>query len=176
VPVVIDRRRVLLLDPRLPSRPYEHETRELNSARAEALVKEVRESALRCAERELARLRSSIEGGIVGIVLREPPLTQAPQSVAAAHADYTVMNRADGMIYDDALREAAAGLGIPLQQIRRGGERARAAEVLGTDVEHLERWLTGMRASLGPPWQKDHQDAAARAIAGLGKFVKLRLN
>ena len=76
VPKVIDRRRVELLEPGLPKQPYEHETLGLNTAAAERLVREVRESAVHCTERALSRLRSSLgEGGeVVSIALRTAPL------------------------------------------------------------------------------------------------------
>ena len=54
-PVVIDRRRVELIEPGLPKQPYEHETVGMNAAEAGRLVQEVRESAVHCAERALSR-------------------------------------------------------------------------------------------------------------------------
>jgi hypothetical protein len=176
-PVVTGRRRVDLIEPGLPNQPYEHDTRELDTARAEALVREVRESAVHCAERALVRVRSSLGGAreLAAIALRKAPLPGLPASVAEAHASYPVMVRADAMLYHDALCMAAAALGIRLELIARGQERQRAAEALRTGVEQLDQWLAELRASLGPPWQKDHQAAAARAIATLGKRGGLTL-
>lgn len=173
--MVIDRRRVELIEPGLPKQPYEHDTLDLGAERAEQLVKEVRESALQCAGRELARIESSGKGEIAAIVLRKPPLPHLPASVAAAHASYPVMVRADAMLYHDALCKAAEGLRIAVELIARGQERQRAAEALGIGTERLNHWLAELRGSLGPPWQKDHQDATARAIAGLGKLAEFKL-
>lgn len=175
-PVVVDRRRVELIEEDLPKMPYEHETLELDSRRAEQLVKEVRESAEHCAERALSVLRSAVKEEIAALVLREPPLPGLPESVAAAHASSFIRVRADPMIYHTALCKAAEGLGIAVEWIARGKERPRAAEGLGIETETLDRWLSGLRASLGPPWQKDHQDAMARAVAGLGKFAKVKIS
>ncbi len=174
-PLVIDRRRVQLIEPGLPNQPYEHDTLDLSREQAEELVKEVRESSLHCAERELARLKSSGCGKIDAIALREALLPHLPASVAAAHASYHVMVRADAMLYHDALCKAAEGLGILVERIAPGQERQRAAEALRIGTERLNHWLAELRGSLGPPWQKDHQDAAARAIAGLGKIATLKL-
>src|SRR5690349_13535629 len=79
-PVLVDRRRVELLEPGLPNQPYHHETLSLDPARAEELAKKVRESALRCAVREFTKLRSSLEaaGEVVAIALREPTLPSFP--------------------------------------------------------------------------------------------------
>lgn len=170
-PAVIDRRRVSLIESGLPNQPYEHDTQGLDSTRADELVREVQESSLHCAERELARLQSGKIGNIAAIAVRDAPLPNLPTSVAVAHASYPVMVRADAMIYHEAVTKAAANLGIPIEAIQRGKEHQRAAEVLKTEPEYLNRWLTGLRESLGPPWQKDHRDATARAIVGLSKFT-----
>jgi hypothetical protein len=168
---------VELIEPGLPKQPYEHETFDLNAAAAEKLVQEVRESAVRCAERGLSRLRSSLGATqqIVSIALRTAPLPRVPGSVAEAHASRPVMLRADPMLYHDALCTTAASLGIKVATFPRGEERSRAAESMETTVERLDQFLSGLRASLGPPWQQDHQAAAARAIAALGKSTTLRL-
>ena len=165
VPVVLDRRRVELIGAGLPNQPYEHDTLDLNYNQAEALVREVRESAVHCAERALVSLRSS--GEIAALAMREPLLPHLPESVAAAHASSWVTVRADPMIYHEALCKAASALGIAVELIARDEESRRAAEGLSTTPERLDRWLAELRVSLGAPWQKDHREAAARAIAAL---------
>jgi hypothetical protein len=180
-PEVVDRRRVELIEPGLPKQPYEHETHGMNTAEAERLVQEVRESAGHCAERALSRLRSSLASSIdsslrarceiVSIALRTAPLPRSPGSVAEAHASRPVMLRADPMLYHDALCTAAASLGIGVATFPRGEERPRAAEAMATTVERLDRFLSGLRTSLGAPRQQDHQAAAARAIAALGRHT-----
>lgn len=163
---VIDRRRIELLDADLPKLPYEHETRDMNTAQAENLVREVRESALRCAECELSRLRKDHEIGVIG--LREPVLPQMPSTVAEVHASHHLLARADAMLYHVVLCEATATLGIEIWTIRKGDEVARAAEALGTSAQNVTQWLAEQGKILGAPWQKDHREAAARAIAALG--------
>ncbi len=177
-PEVIDRRRVELIEPGLPKQPYEHDTVGMNAAEAERLVQEVRESAANCAERALSRLRSSLGPArkTVSIALRTAPLPRLPGSVAEVHASWPVRVRADAMLYHDALCSSAALLGIDVDTFVRGEERARAAEAAATTAERLDRFLSGLRASLGPPWQQDHQAAAARAIAALGRYTTLRLH
>jgi hypothetical protein len=49
VPVVVDRRRVELIEPGLPSQPYHHETVGMPLREAEQLVVRVRESVMRTA-------------------------------------------------------------------------------------------------------------------------------
>jgi hypothetical protein len=172
---IIDRRRVPLIEAELPNQPYEHETHGMDTTGAEELVRVVQQSSLHCAERELARLQSTKIGKIVAIALRDAPLPHLPTSVAAAHASYPVMVRADAMMYHEAVTKAAANMGIHIEAIKRGKEHQHAAEGLRIKLEYLDRWLTELRESLGPPWQKDHRDATARAIAGLSKFADLKL-
>lgn len=177
-PEVVDRRRVELIEPGLPNQPYEHETLSLNTAEAERLVAEVQASAGHCAERALSRLRSSLgaAGELVAIALRTAPLPRLPSTVAEAHASRRVLMRADAMLYYGALCTAAASLGMNVATFTRGEERPRAAEAMATTAERLDRFLSGLRASLGPPWQQDHQAATARAIAALGRYTTLRLH
>jgi hypothetical protein len=177
-PEVIDRRRVELIEAGLPKQPYEHDTVDMNAAEAERLVQEVRESAEHCAERALSRLRSGLgmTGEIRSIALRSAPLPRLPGSVAEVHASWPVTVRADAMLYHDALCTSAASLGIKVDTFARGEERLRAAEAAATTAERLDRFLSGLRARLGPPWQQDHQAAAARAIAALGRYTTVRLD
>jgi hypothetical protein len=172
-PEVVDRRKMELLAPGLPASPYHHDTVTMDAAIAEALVKQVQSSALRCARRELEGLREELKGDLVAIVLREPPLPALPASVAEAQASYHVLTRADGMIYHHALCAAAAELGIRVELIARGEERPLAASALGVDLAVLDRWLSDLRKTLGPPWQKDQQEATARAVALLSDMAKL---
>ena len=174
-PAVIDRRRVELIDPGLPKQPYEHDTLNLTAAAAEELVREVRESAVQCSERALSRLRRELGAAreVVSIALRTAPLPRLPGTVAEVHASYSVTNRADAMLYHDALCTAASSLGIGVATFDRGREVPLAAEVLGATEAGVEQFLAGLRATLGPPWQQDHRAAAARAIAALGKYVAL---
>jgi hypothetical protein len=180
-PQVVDRRRVELIEPGLPKQPYEHETAGMNAAEAGRLVQEVRESAVHCAQRALSQLRSSLGSKLgagretVSIALRDAPLPRLPGSVAEAHASWYILMRADAMLYYGALCTAAASLGIEVATFPRGEERRHAAGAMATTAEHLDPFLSGLRASLGPPWQQDHQAAAARAIATLGRYTTLRL-
>jgi len=177
-PEVVDRRRVELIEAGLPKQPYEHETVCLNAVEAERLVQEVRDSAVHCAGRALSRLRSSLgsSGEMASIALRTAPLPRLPDTVAEVHSSWHATVRADAMLYHDALCTSAASMGIRVDTFPRGEERPRAAEATASTAERLAQFLNGLRKSLGPPWQLDHQAAAARAIAALGQYATLRLD
>ena len=177
LPVVVDRRRVGLIEPGVPSQPYHHETVGLALPEAEELVLRVRESVMRTTLARMSELRDELRPPytIVAMTLRTPPLAYVPVTVAEAHKSYPVMCRADGMMYHDALCTAARRLGIALELHDRGQEVARAADSLGVSLEELEHFIQTAGASLGPPWQKEHRHAAAAAIRVLTDHARVSL-
>lgn len=175
-PVVVDRRRVELIEPGVPSQPYHHETVGMTLPDAEKLVVRVRESVMRTTVARLMELRDELQSySIRAMTLRNPPLTYVPATVAEAHASYPVMCRADGMMYHDALCTAARRLSLVVEQHDRGEEVMRAADRLGVSVEDLEHFLQTEGERLGPPWQKEHRLAAAAAIAVLSRHMRVSL-
>jgi hypothetical protein len=171
VPVIVDRRRIELIEPGVPSQPYHHETVRMPRPEAEQLVVRVRESVMRTTRARLTQLRDELSPPhtIVAMALRIPPLEYVPATVAEAHAAYSVMCRADGMMYHEALRTAAGELNVSVMLDPRGEAVARAADRLGVGVDAVERFLRNAGASLGPPWQKEHRLATAAAMAVLAE-------
>jgi len=105
LPVVVDRRRIGLVEHGVPSQPYHHETVGMPLEDAEKLVVRVRESVMRTTLAGMTALRDELQQPytIVAMTLRNPPLDSVPVTVAEAHTSYPVMCRADGMMYHDAL-------------------------------------------------------------------------
>lgn len=176
-PVVVDRRRLELIEPGVPSQPYHHETVRMPRPEAEQLVVRVRESVTRTTLARLTELRDGLQPphDIVAMALRVPPLSYVPVTVEQAHASYPVMCRADAMMYHDALRTTAGELSIPVALDPRGEAVARTAGRLGVSVVEVERYLRDAGASLGPPWQKEHRLAAAAAIELLADRARVSL-
>ena len=175
--MVVDRRRVELIEPGLPSQPYHHDTVGMPLPQAEKLVLRVRESVLRTTLTRITGLRDELQPyTIMAMTLRNPPLSYVPMTVAEAHASYPVMCRADSVMYHDALRTAAKRLDLSLEFHDRGEELARAAGRLDVSVEEVEHFLRRAAEGLGPPWQKEHRLAAAAAIAVLADRVPITLS
>jgi hypothetical protein len=177
LPVVVDRRRVELVESGIPSQPYHHEAVGMPLPAAERLVARVRESVMRTAFARLSELRDDLQPpySIVAMTLRNPPLSYVPVTVADAHKSYPVMCRADAMMYHDALCTAAGRLNIALQFHDRGEEVTRAADRFGTSVGDVERFLQTAGESLGPPWRKEHRLAVAAAMRALADRVQVSL-
>ncbi len=154
---VIDRRRIKLLEPGLPTMPFHHDAQGLSANDAEALVTRVRQSAARCAESALAAFPS----GVCAIAIRKrPPL---PETIADRITDYWAQTRADGVMYRDVLAEAAQARGWAVVDYDAKTLFREAAQALG--LEDISARLDEIGKTLGPPWQKDHRLAAAAAIA-----------
>jgi hypothetical protein len=174
-PVVLDRRRIDLLESGIPKHPFHHEALKLDTAEAEALVQKVAASAERCATGALAKIQKELDGlKLAALVMREPPLPAVP-SVEASNGSPWINTRADATLYLGAVANAARALRIAVEKIPRGEEGERAAALLSCSEERVTQWCAGLRSALGAPWQKDHQEAALRAIATLGKHAALKL-
>lgn len=176
VPTLVDRRRVELIEPGLPTQPYHHETLTLPAAAAERLVLQVRRSIERCTHTALDRLSADLVPGHVvsGVTLREPTLPQLPSTVADAHRSYHVLCRADGMLYHSAICAAVTRRGWSLTLHPRGDELARAAHALQASVPEVRRFLDDCPRSPKTPWTADHRHAFAAGVAVLSRRSPVR--
>jgi hypothetical protein len=163
--ILLDKRRVELLDPSLAASPYHHETLRLARAEAEELVRDVRTSANdRAASALVALIAELAPAACRAVAIRRPPLPHLPATVAEVHADPRVMNRADGMIYHQALTQAAAQLNLRVFYFDADAVLALAAQARGTTAPDLERRLKAFGTIHGRPWRKGHIVACAGAL------------
>ena len=157
---LLDRRRVELLDARLPKLPHHSEGQRLPIDKAVELVERVRASAERQAVNVLDSVTTAVPG-IRGVALREcQPL---PATIAERITDYRAQNVADWVMYRRALAAAAEARGWPVHWYdakRVMGEASQALRVANLDAHCLE-----VRKTFGPPWNQDHRLAMAAAIA-----------
>jgi hypothetical protein len=162
---LVDRRRVDLLDQLLPASPYHRDSLTLTAREAERLIRAVRTSAGHHAKAALSTLITELAPATCrSIAMRVPPLPRLPDTVAEAHADAAIRNRADGMIYHQAITEAAGQLGLRVFYFEKATILALAATTHGTTARDLERRVKGFGRVLGPPWRKGHIVACAGAI------------
>jgi hypothetical protein len=175
-PAVVDRRRIELLEQGVPSQPYHHDTTKLSEPEAEKLVARVKRSAALCTGVALDRFAADLSPDfrVSAIAMRQPPLDDLPATVAEAHRSYYVFCRADAMLYHSAIVSAAKARSWKVLLHRRGEEVAMAAEALRADTADVERFITDLKATLGPPWSAEHRHAFAAALAGLHKESPLR--
>jgi hypothetical protein len=157
--VVVDRRRMELIEPGMPTAPVEHEARSFGDAAAARLVAEVRASALRAASASLDQLAASLPGPVLSMSLRAWPLDFPDDITVQRRPPYE--SRADSVMYCQVLSECAHARGWEVHLFDAKNVEAQAARILG---ERAGDVLHGPRATLGPPWTKDHRIALAATI------------
>jgi hypothetical protein len=164
---VIDRRRCELLDPDVPRQPY-HAADGLDEAAAEALVERVTRAATAGAAAALRAISDDVAAGheVVALTLRADG-SDLPAGVAEVLASHTLMHAAEGALFRDALAEAAAGLDLSVARHLRGEADVEARAALGVDRADLDAVLRAWGRDLGPPWRKEHREAAAAALGEL---------
>ena len=156
---VVDRRRIELVEPGVPTAPIHHEGKPLDDDAAAALVAKVRASATRATSASLDELATAVTEPIVSMSLRAWP-PEFPDDIAVLRrVPYEA--RADSVMYRQVLAESARARGWDVHLYDARDVESRAASILG---ERADEVLRGPRATLGPPWAKDHRMALAATI------------
>jgi hypothetical protein len=158
--MVLDSRRVELVNAHLPSMPHHHDAQGLPLAQALDLVERVRLSADQHAQRALDVVASTVVSPIRGVALRTcPPL---PPTVAERIQNYRAQNVADWVMYRRAIAEAAQSRGWSVHWY--DAKTVLPAVCGALRVKSLDTYFHQARKSFGPPWNKDHKVATAAAI------------
>jgi hypothetical protein len=161
---VVDRRRIELIEPGVPSAPIHHDGKRLDLEQATALVERVRASVVRAAAHALDDLAASLPEPIESFSLRALPAS-FPQDIATQRrSPYEA--RADAVMYRTVLVELAEQRGWIVHYYLAKDVEQRAAELLGDRATGV---LYGPREVLGPPWTKDHRMALAATVLTVHK-------
>ena len=159
---VVDRRRIELVEPGLPAAPIHYEGWRLDVAATVALVATVRASVVRATSAALDELASALSTPVVSISLRAWPLDFPEDIVVQRRAPYEA--RVDAIMYRKVLSELAYARGWDVHVYDAKDVVSQAVSLLG---ERADEVLHGPRATMGPPWAKDHRVAlAATIVAG----------
>jgi len=170
-PILLDRRRVELVDARLPSAPYHHECLELDLEPAIDLVDRVRASVAECSRATLSRMREEHRAG--ALILPTSPFERCPESLEEVLRSRRLTMAADGMMYREALAEAAASLGMAVHRYpRKSDPAALAAEALGIDGAGVASLVAALGREAGAPWRHVHRQAAAAALVVLAPALR----
>jgi hypothetical protein len=177
VPTVVERRRVTLIDPGLPTMPYEHDTAAMREDEANALVAKVRRSVDARTTLAVQRIVAELPFyTVVALAIREPPFAELPKSIGDVRASYRLQCAADGMLYQMAFCRAARELDLDVYSYRRGDEAAQAAAQLKVSAAAIDNFVAKAGRPSGPPWTQEHRQAYAAGIAALAPRVRqLRL-
>jgi hypothetical protein len=177
---LLDRRRIELTGPGLPTHPHHHEgswamgrylntpgARRVSLEEAVALVERVRTAAVRGAREGLAALAAAVPVPIASIAIRACPAL--PPTTEERIADSRAQTFADSVMYRQTLAEAAEARGWLVEYYDRDRIFRDAEAALGSkDIDGL---LQAMGRHIGPPWRATHKLAAAAALAATKRDV-----
>ena len=169
-PLILDRRRVELLSPGLPSQPYHHETMKMPAAEAQVLVNQVRADAIVQAKSGIEKLFDDLDLNtwrLDILTVREPAIAALPAKISEVHTNQRALYAADGMIYHDALVAAATERQMDVVLFHKNDVLQICCDRLDCGADELEEILLQFGKDVGSPWQKEHQMAAAAAIDAL---------
>ena len=158
---VVERRRIELVEPGITAAPIHYESKRLDVAATAALVAKVRASVVRAASGALDELADALPAPIVSISLRTWPLDFPDDIAVQRRTPYEA--RADAIMYRQVLSELAHARGWEVRLYVAKEVERQAAALLGKRADEV---LQGPRATLGPPWTKDHRIALAATVVG----------
>jgi hypothetical protein len=156
---VVDRRRIALIEPGLSEAPIHHESRRLDVAATAALVAKVRASVARASSAAFDEIEAALPGPVLSVSLRTWPLDFPDDIAVQRRVPYEA--RADAIMYRQELAELAHARGWEVHLYDAKAVMGQAARILG---ERAGEVLEAPRATMGPPWTKDHRIALAAAI------------
>jgi hypothetical protein len=165
---VVDRRRIELIEPGLLTAPVHHaggahplhsSGEALDDAALASLVAAVRASAVRATAAALDDLWSALAEPIVSMSVRAWPADFPADIAVLRRAPYE--SRADSVMYCQVLADLGHERGWPVHFYNPKTVEDDAIAILG---ERADQVLRGPRATLGPPWSKDHRMALAATV------------
>jgi hypothetical protein len=165
---VVDRRRLELIEPGLPTAPIHHDGGAhllhrhgdpLGDEALVALVTRVRTSVLRATSAALDELTGSLREPILSMSLRAWPADFPTDIAVQRRMPYE--SRADSVMYLQVLAELGRARGWSISFYDAKTIESEAEQVLGDRAEEV---LYGPRTVLGPPWSKDHRTALAATV------------
>jgi hypothetical protein len=164
-PIVVNRRRIELIHPHLPTQPHHHEAQDLALDEARELVRRVTESIAESCRSTLATLVEELAGlGYRPVSMGIRAVPETPDDLGVVLENQAASIAADAALYLRGLAGAAAQLGVEVRPYIRRDVEASAARALGIEPAELPALLKSLGESLGPPWRKEHRIAAAAAI------------
>jgi hypothetical protein len=167
-PFLLDRRRVALIEAGLPGAPYHHEALEMELDQARELVDRVRRSVAEHARAGLSALRAEFSVGAIGVAAS--PYERVPEALEDVLSSRPLTNAADGMMYREALAQAAQELGLDVTRYpRKADPMDLAAEAWKVDRTEIESLVAAFGREAGPPWRQDQKTAAAVALSLIGR-------
>ena len=166
--VVVERRRVELVDEEWAKQPY-HAAEDLQKNAARDLVKRGVEAAQRIAVREMRaalnreRERDN-EVSACSVLVGNPMPDWSTDEILAVHFR---MHTAEGVLFRDALLRASKACDLPVIALPNKLLAPNAAKSLRISASNLVKQLATLGKSVGPPWGGDQKEAILAAMVAL---------
>jgi hypothetical protein len=166
--VVVDRRRIELVDDEWAKQPY-HAAEDLKPDAARDVVNRGVEAAHQCALREMraaVRRERQRENDVTAcsVLVANPMPDWSIEEILAVHFR---MHKAEGVLFRDALVRATKACGLRLVAIPEKLLTKHAETALGTPVSGLSKKVATLGKAVGAPWGKDQKDAALAGLVAL---------
>ena len=158
---VVDRRRIELVEPGVTAAPIHYDSARLDVAATAALVAKVRASVVRATSAAFDEITTGLPAPVVSISLRTWPPDFPDDIAVQRRSPYEA--RADAIMYRQVLSELAHARNWRVHLYDAKHVEGLARSML---AERADAILDGPRATLGPPWTKDHRTALAATIVG----------
>jgi len=169
-PVVLERCRIETADPAIPGskQPY-HAAERMGIEKAEALIRQCRDSSTRLASRAVGALVAQLEQrgvsvGGAGILFASG---RALPDLAATLRSHALIHTAEGEFFREVLVRACEHCSLRVTKVKEREAWDHAAQVFRLPSADLQKRIGALGKSLGPPWQQDQKLASLAAWLAL---------
>jgi len=173
---VVDRRRIVTVGSGIPgaSQPYHYAAKltlpeaERHLATCAAVSEQLALAEIEAVIRELDGRHYRIAGSAILLASGRPL-----PSLAKLLASHPMIHTAEGEFFRNAASKACEGLGISVLAIRERELAHQAKEAFGNAATRVQRQISNVGRSIGPPWTKDQKNAALAASLILARRASL---
>jgi hypothetical protein len=167
---ILDRRRIELAEEEWAKQPY-HAAEELKPSEARKVVQRGVGEAHKCALREMqaAVTRYGVDDQYVtacGVLVGNDMPDWTVEEILAVHFR---MHKAEGVLFREALAEAAASCGLRVARVPEKNLLDYGQQVFKKSQDRLVKEIATIGKEAGPPWGKDQKDAALAAMIALSE-------
>ena len=171
-PLILDRRRIETSDAAIHgSRQPFHAAEPLSFEKAEALIRQCRESSTLLATRAVTAMVAQLtQNGhaVVGAGILFASGRPLPD-LAAILRSHALIHTAEGEFFREVLVQASEHCSLPVTKIKEREIWERGTTVLRRPSADLQQLIDGLGKSLGPPWRQDEKLASMAAWIALAE-------
>lgn len=173
---LLDRRRIVVIDEAMPGakQPYHHARLLLDKHSLQEAERYIDTCAAACEQAATFAIEESVRGlrdrgyRTVGAAILQGAgrtLPALPQILAA----HPLIHTAEGEFFGRMARKACERLSVPVTTIRKRDLETEAKSKFGKRAAQLQRVISSLGKSVGPPWTADHKTAALAALTILAR-------